>query len=68
MKLLESKLFVMTFNLGKMEKNNTINVLIVVLCVLLVGFVYINSKMMDEFNEHKTTEKIKLENQRVPMK
>lgn len=57
----------MTFNLAEMKKNNTINVLIVVLCVLLIGFVYINSKMMDEFNDHKTTEKIKLE-KRVPMK
>lgn len=58
----------MTFNLGKMEKNTTINVLIVLLCVLLIGFVYINGKMMDDFNERKTTEQIDIEKKRMPMK
>lgn len=51
-----------------MEKNTTINVLIVVLCVLLIGFVYINGKMVDDINQRKTTQQFDIENSRVPMK
>lgn len=51
-----------------MEKNDTINVLIVVLCVLLIGFVYINGKMVDDFQDRKTKETYNLEIQKSPMK
>ncbi|MEX0812186.1 MAG: hypothetical protein WD048_08200 [Chitinophagales bacterium] len=58
----------MKLRMRKMEKNQTINVLIVVLCILLIGFVYINGRMIDDFQERKTKETFNIENQRLPMK
>lgn len=58
----------MTFKERNIEKNDTINILIVVLCVLLIGFVYINGRMVDDFKEHKTKETFNLEKQSLPMK
>ncbi len=36
-----------------MKKSYTFNLLMVFLCVLLLGFVYLNSKIIDQFNTDK---------------
>jgi hypothetical protein len=35
--------------MNRMKQHNTINYLILFLCILLLGFVYINSKVIDQF-------------------
>lgn len=32
-----------------MKQNNALNLLLLFMCVLLLGFVYLNSKMIDQF-------------------
>lgn len=39
-----------------MKQNNTINVLFLFLCVLLLGFVYLNTRMIDSFKMNDPTE------------
>ncbi|CAN5200978.1 hypothetical protein BH09BAC1_BH09BAC1_24480 [soil metagenome] len=39
-----------------MKVNKSINALFVAFCVLLLGFVYINTKLMDEFALKRSTE------------
>ncbi len=39
-----------------MKVNNSINALFVAFCVLLLGFVYINTRFMDEFELKRNTE------------
>ncbi len=41
-----------------MKQNNSINVLFLVLCVLLLGFVYLNTRMMDTFKLNDQTESL----------
>ena len=33
----------------RMKQNNAINFLLLFLCILLLGFVYLNSKVIDQF-------------------
>jgi hypothetical protein len=35
--------------MNRMKQNNAINFLLLFLCILLLGFVYINSKVIDQF-------------------
>jgi hypothetical protein len=35
--------------MDRMKQNNAINFLLLFLCILLLGFVYINSKVIDQF-------------------
>ena len=39
-----------------MKKNNTINFLLLVLCFLLLGFVYVNTQLMDTFQKSDQAE------------
>lgn len=39
-----------------MRQNNAINILFLLLCVLLLGFVYLNTRMIESFNLNDTTE------------
>ena len=39
-----------------MKQNNTINILFLVLCVLLLGFVYMNTRMINHFKLNEQTE------------
>lgn len=41
-----------------MKQNNTINILFLVLCVLLLGFVYLNTRMMETFKLHDHSESL----------
>lgn len=41
-----------------MKRNDTINILILVLCFLLLGFVYVNTRLMDNFEETEHTEMV----------
>lgn len=36
-----------------MKKNDTINIIFLFLCILLLGFVYLNSLMMDEVTQQQ---------------
>lgn len=40
-----------------MKVNNSINALFLAFCVLLLGFVYINTRFMDEFELKRSTQK-----------
>lgn len=42
-----------------MKKNDSINILFLFLCVLMLGFVYVNSQMMDSFQSEDNTESYK---------
>lgn len=35
--------------MNRMKQNNAINLLLLFLCILLLGFVYLNSKVIDQF-------------------
>jgi Na+-transporting methylmalonyl-CoA/oxaloacetate decarboxylase gamma subunit len=37
----------------RMKQNNAINFLLLFLCILLLGFVYLNSKVIDQFYVEK---------------
>lgn len=39
-----------------MKVNNSINALFLAFCLLLLGFVYINTRFMDEFELKRSTE------------
>lgn len=39
-----------------MKQNSTINILFLVLCLLLLGFVYMNTRMIDHFKLNEQTE------------
>lgn len=39
-----------------MKVNNSINVLFLAFCLLLLGFVYVNTRFMDEFQLKRNTE------------
>ena len=39
-----------------MKQNNTINILFLLLCILLLGFVYMNTRMIDHFKLNEQTE------------
>lgn len=39
-----------------MKKNKTINILLVLLCFLLLGFVYVNTQLMGNFQESNQAE------------
>ncbi len=43
-----------------MKQNNTINVLFLFLCVLLLGFVYLNTRMIDSFRLNESTESMNI--------
>jgi hypothetical protein len=40
-----------------MKVNNSINALFLAFCILLLGFVYINTRFMDEFELKRSTQK-----------
>lgn len=39
-----------------MRQNNAINILFLMLCVLLLGFVYLNTRMIESFKLNDPTE------------
>lgn len=43
-----------------MKQNSTINILFLVLCILLLGFVYMNTRMIDHFKLNEQTEGLNL--------
>jgi hypothetical protein len=45
-----------------MEKNDSINFLLLLLCILLLGFVYLNSRIIDE--SHQADQKVLIKNTR----
>ena len=49
-------LFLNPLNSEAMKVNNSINALFLAFCLLLLGFVYINTKFMDEFELKRNTE------------
>ena len=49
-----------------MEKRDTINFIFLFLCILLLGFVYLNSRMVDETYHQKQA--VHTQQQSVPVK
>lgn len=43
-----------------MKQNNAINILFLFLCVLLLGFVYLNTRMLDSFKLNDSSENMKV--------
>lgn len=50
------------------KQNTTINVLFVILCILLLGFVYLNTKMIDHFTEGNRSENVQPVDGTAPVK